>query len=246
MASKKAPHFHVISLFPESIQPYLETSILGRAQGLSGKKKGEKPLFSISYYNPRDFSTDRHARVDQRPYGGGPGMVLEPLSLLKAVEKALGKKKARILFFSPSGKQFTQRDAQELAKESHVVLLCGRYEGIDARVVDILGAEAVSVGPYVLTGGELPAATVIDATARHVPGVLGDSNSLEDARVSNHKVDEQEQVTASSCVYTKPDVLVWKKKTYAVPEVLKSGNHAAIEAWRKTQDSFHPRGNLDK
>jgi tRNA (guanine37-N1)-methyltransferase len=246
MASKKAPHFHVISLFPESIKPYLETSILGRAQGLSGKKRGAKPLFSISYYNPRDFSDDTHRRVDQRPYGGGPGMVLEPSSVLRAVQKALGRKKGRVIFFSPSGKQFTQRDAQELAQESDIVFLCGRYEGIDARVVDILGAEPVSVGPYVLTGGELPAAAVIDATARHVPGVLGDSNSLEDSRVSNHKMDEQEQVTASSRVYTKPDVLVWKKKRYAVPEVLKSGNHAAIEAWRKTQDSFHPPSNLDK
>lgn len=246
MATKKPLHFHVISLFPESIKPYLETSILGRAQGLSGKKQRAKPLFSVSYYNPRSFSKDRFKRVDQRPYGGGPGMVLEPESMLKAVDKAVGKKKGRILFFSPSGRQFTQDDARQLAQESNVVLLCGRYEGIDARVVDILGAEAISVGPYVVTGGELPAALVIDATARHIPGVLGDHNSLEEARTSTHKTDEQEQVTASSRVYTKPDVLVWKKKKYAVPDVLKSGNHAAIEAWRRDQESFNPLPSLDK
>jgi tRNA (guanine37-N1)-methyltransferase len=238
--------FHVVSLFPEVVRPYLESSILGRAQGLSGKKKGHDPLFSVRYYNPRDYSTDAWKRVDQRPYGGGPGMVLEPESILKAVDAAVGKKRARIIFFSPSGKQFTQEDAQVLSKESHVVFLCGRYEGIDARVVDILAAEAVSVGPYVLTGGELPAATIIDAVARHIPGVLGDSNSLEEVRTSTHKVAEQESVTASSRVYTKPEVLTWKRKKYPVPAILKSGNHAAIEAWRKTQSSFHPLPPLDK
>ena len=150
-------------------------------------------------------------------------MVMRPEPMLRAVEKAVGKKKGvEIIFFSPSGEQFDEAMAIEFTHAKHIVFICGHYEGVDARVEKILKARHISVGPYVLTGGELPAATLIDAIARHVPGVLGKAESLEASRVS------------SSEVYTRPDVLKWKGKKYPVPEVLKSGNHAKIEEWKKS------------
>lgn len=236
-------HFHIVTLFPESIEPYLNSSILGRAQMKSGKpKKGEKAKFKISYHNPRDYTDDKWARVDKLPYGGGPGMVLAAEPLLKAVQAALKGKMndlrgrssgVEIFFFSPTGEQFDQAMAKRLAYSSRttrkavsqtnrkdIVLICGRYEGVDARVAKILKAKHISVGPYVLTGGELPAAIMIDAIARHIPGVLGKEESREDERVS------------SSEVYTRPEILKWKGKSHRVPDVLLSGNHALIEEWK--------------
>lgn len=207
-------HFHIITLFPESIEPYLKASMIGKAQ--ANKK------IKVSFYDPKQFTRDKYGRVDRRPYGGGPGMVLEPDAILRAAQKAIGKKRGvEVIFFSPSGEQFDEPMAQKLSGKKDIVFICGHYEGIDARVAQILKARHVSVGPYVLTGGELPAATMIDAIARFVPGVLGKAESLERSRVS------------SSEVYTRPDVLVWKKKKYPVPEVLKSGHHAKIEEWKK-------------
>ena len=209
--------FHIITLFPESIRPYVESSILGRAQ--------EDGKLSVKFYNPRDYTKDKHLRVDRRPYGGGPGMVLEPLSTLKAVEAARGRKrKVRTLFFSPSGRQFDSVYAKELAESNcDIIMIAGHYEGIDARVEEILKAEAVSVGPYVLTGGELPAAVVIDATMRFVPGILGNATSVEERRV------------ASPDVYTRPEVLLYKRKKYPVPKILLSGNHALMDKWKREQ-----------
>lgn len=220
-------HFHIITLFPESIEPYLTSSISGRAI--------EKKLIKISYYDPKKYAVGKHKRVDQRPYGGGPGMVLEPTAVLKAADAALkrisrtplatGGKNSRgtleILFFATDGEQFSEEMARKLSKKKDILLICGRYEGVDARVPKILKAKPVSVGPYVLTGGELPAAAVIDAVARFIPGVLGKIESLERNRVSSPEV------------YTRPDVLVWKKKKYKVPEVLKSGHHAKINEWKR-------------
>lgn len=207
-------HFHIITLFPESIQPYLNSSIIGRAQ--AAKK------IKISYYDPKKFTRDKYGRVDRRPYGGGPGMVLEPDGMLRAVEKAVkGKRGAEKIFFATDGKQFDEPEAKRLSKKKDIVLICGHYEGVDARVQKILKAKKVSVGPYVLTGGELPAATVIDAISRHVPGVLGKSESLEASRVSSPEV------------YTRPEVLTWKGKKYRVPKVLLTGHHAKIEEWKK-------------
>lgn len=210
-------HFHIITLFPESIEGYFNASMLKRAQ------KDKK--IKVSFYNPREFTKDKHKRVDQKPYGGGPGMVLEAESVLKAAQKAIGKKDSKdleVIFFSPSGKQFEQKDAKRLAqKKKHIVFLCGHYEGIDARAVKILKAKKVSIGPYVLTGGELPAAIVADAITRNIEGVLGNAESLEDTRV------------ASPEVYTRPEVLKWKGKNYKVPKVLLSGHHAKIEEWKK-------------
>lgn len=209
-------HFHIVTLFPESIEPYLKSSIIGRA--MAAKK------IKVSFYDPKKFTRDKYGRVDRRPYGGGPGMVLEPDGMLRAVEKAVGKKKAEIIFFSTDGRQFDEALAKKYGSQTairHLVLICGHYEGVDARVQKILKAKKVSVGPYILTGGELPAATLIDAVSRHVPGVLGKAESLEASRVSSPEV------------YTRPEVLIWKGKKYRVPKVLLTGHHAKIEEWKK-------------
>lgn len=207
-------HFHIVTLFPKSIEPYLKSSILGRA--IDGKK------IRISFYDPKRFTRDKYGRVDRRPYGGGPGMVLEPDGMLRAAQKAIGKKKgAEKIFFATDGALFEEAMAKKLAKKKDILFICGHYEGVDARVQKILKAKKVSVGPYVLTGGELPAATMIDAIARFIPGVLGKSESLEASRVSSPEV------------YTRPEVLEWKGKKYRVPKVLLTGHHAKIEEWKK-------------
>lgn len=213
--------FHIITLFPESIKPYLKSSIIGRA--IKAKK------IEISFYDPKKFTRDKYGRVDRRPYGGGPGMVLEPDGLLRAAQKALSRRgldSARLkmtakIFFSTDGKQFDEDFAKKLSKKRDILLIAGHYEGVDARVQKILKAKKVSVGPYVLTGGELPAATVIDAVSRFVPGVLGKAESLEASRVSSPEV------------YTRPEMLTWRGKKYKVPKVLLSGHHAEIEKWKR-------------
>lgn len=220
-------NFHIITLFPEVCTAYTSASILGRAQmtekGKGAKVRGKK--ISVTYYNPRDFTTDKHHKVDERPYGGGPGMVMQALPILQAAAKAVGRKdqkKVKILIMSPRGKKFDQAFAAKIAKKySDLVIISGRYEGIDSRVKKILKAEEVSVGDYVLTGGELPALTIVDAVARNIKGVLGTFESLEDERVSSGKM------------YTRPEILEYKKKKYKVPKVLLGGNHAEIERWRK-------------
>lgn len=218
--------FHIITLFPEVCAAYTDASVLGRAQksdkGKGAKVKGKK--ISVAYYNPRDFSKDKHKKVDDRPYGGGPGMVMHAEPILKAWEKAVGKKnqnKIKTLIMSPRGTVFTQKLAKDFAKQyDHLVIISGRYEGIDGRVKEILKAEEVSVGDYILTGGELPALTIIDATARHIEGVLGTHDSLEDDRVTSGET------------YTRPEILKYKKKEYPVPKVLVEGNHKEIEKYR--------------
>jgi tRNA (guanine37-N1)-methyltransferase len=210
--------FHAVTLFPHLVESYVNDSILGRAQ--------EKGVIAVKTYNPRDFTKDKWHRVDQRPYGGGPGMVLEAQPFLKAAMKAKGRKTKRVktVFFATDGKQFTNALARDWAKKyDDIIFLCGRYEGIDARAPKILKAEKLSVGPYVLTGGEVPAMIVIDAISRQIPGVLGKFASVEEERV------------ASPDVYTRPEVLKWKKKNYRVPKVLLTGHHAKIEQWKSTK-----------
>lgn len=218
-------HFHIITLFPEAFDSYINASIIGRAVK-DGKIK-------ISFYNPREYTHDKWKRVDQKPYGGGPGMVLEAESVLRAAEKAIGKKDRKnieVIFFDTSGKEFTNTYARTLAKrKKHVVFICGRYEGVDARVRKILKAKKISIGDYTLTGGELPALVVLDAVSRQVPGVLGKYESLEEERL------------ASPEVYTRPEVFIWKGKKHRVPKVLLSGNHADIEAWKR-----HKNGTAQK
>jgi tRNA (guanine37-N1)-methyltransferase len=220
-------NFHVITLFPDVCQAYTDASVLGRAQktdkGKGAKVRGKK--IGVSYYNPRDFANNKHKKVDDKPYGGGPGMVMAAQPILKAWQKAVGRKKdqkkVKTLIMSPRGKTFDQAMAKEYARKyDHIVLISGRYEGIDGRVKTALKAEDVSVGDYILTGGELPALTIIDSISRQVPGVLGDIDSLEDDR------------NTSGESYTRPDVIEFKKKKLKVPQVLLDGNHKEIERWR--------------
>lgn len=197
---------------------YLKESILGRA--IKDKK------ISVKFYNPMSFC-DSKERVDGRPYGGGPGMVLRPEFFLKSFEKAQtkikikNKNKTKIILFSPNGKKFDTNYAKISAKKyKDIIMISGRYEGIDARVLRITKAEEISIGDYVLTGGEIPAMVLIDSISRQVPGVLGKYDSLEEERVS------------SSEVYTRPEILKYKGKNYKVPKVLLSGNHKDIDAWK--------------
>lgn len=210
-------HFHIVTLFPESFQSYISSSIIGRA--VQDKK------IKISFYNPRDFTNDPRHRIDQKPYGGGPGMVIEAEPVIKAIAKAKGTKKGvKIFFLSPGGEKFTTDTAKKTAKKyKHVIFVCGRYEGIDARIKKVFTMEDVSIGDYVLTGGELPALVMMDCISRQVKGVLGDIDSLEENRVSSHDV------------YTRPALFTYKKKKYAVPEVLLSGHHKEIEEWKKAE-----------
>jgi tRNA (guanine37-N1)-methyltransferase len=229
--------FHLISLFPEVLAPYLESSILGRA--LKTKK------LAVKYYNPRAFAPAKNAagytQVDNKPYGGGPGMVMEALPLLRAVAKVKiqnpnsKKKNPKVIILSPRGEQFTNDLADKLAKEKDLILISGRYEGIDGRVKKILKAKEVSVGPYTLTGGEVPILAMVDAIARRLPGVLGKDESVEERRVALTGGQ------AGGEVYTRPEVLIWpldkaqgKQKKYRVPKVLLSGNHKKIDLWRQS------------
>lgn len=235
-------NFHIITLFPESFDSYLGESILSRA--IKNKKIG------VKFYNPRDFvrptksqnkNPKPYLRVDDKPYAGGPGMVMQALPVIKAIEKAIthpqslsynkrgeSDKKPLIVWLTPSGKQFDNEVAEKISKKhSDMVVICGRYEGIDERVVKVIKnfkgvkIEKISVGPFVLTGGELPAMIVLDTVARRVPGVLGNFDSLEESRIS------------SSEVYTRPEILEYKGKKYRVPKVLLSGNHKKIEEWKQ-------------
>lgn len=211
--------FHLITLFPEACDAYLGASILGRA-------RKEKKI-AVAYQSPRAFVSNRWGKVDERPYGGGPGMVMQALPVVRAVERALGKKrkgKQAIVWFSPAAKPFTNRDADALAKYQEVILVCGRYEGIDERAKKMLktlgSLKEFSVGEAVYTGGEVPALAVVDAVARRLPGVLGKDASVEERRV------------ASSAVYTRPETIEYEEKKYRVPKVLQTGHHAKIDEWR--------------
>ncbi|MCF7864884.1 MAG: tRNA (guanosine(37)-N1)-methyltransferase TrmD [Candidatus Pacebacteria bacterium] len=234
--SKKPVTFHLITLFPESFASYLNESILARAQ--------KDKLISVKYYNPRDFVKPTGAqkknerpylRVDDKPYGGGPGMVMQAEPILKAIEKALKStskgaskklsKKTLIVFLAPSGEQFTNTLGTTYAKEySDIIVICGRYEGIDARIKKVFKMVDITVGPFVTTGGELPAMIMIDVIARQIPGVLGNFDSREESRASSRDS------------YTRPEVLMYKGKKYKVPEVLLSGNHKLIDEWRVSEE----------
>ncbi|MFA6797226.1 MAG: tRNA (guanosine(37)-N1)-methyltransferase TrmD [Candidatus Paceibacterota bacterium] len=223
-------NFHIITLFPDSFGSYLNESILARA--IKNKK------IKVSFFNPRDFvkvpksqkNKDKpYKRIDDIPYGGGPGMVMQVEPIVKAVEKALvsvkskvkSGKKIKIIFLSPDGKQFdTQYAKDSVNKYTDIIVICGRYEGIDERINKIFKTEKVTVGPFVLTGGELPAMIMIDCMARQIEGVLGNFSSREEERVSSNEV------------YTRPEIFKYKNKNYKVPEVLLSGNHKKIDEWR--------------
>jgi len=207
-------NFHVITLFPDALTSYIKESIIGRA--IKDKK------IKVKFYNLRNFTKDKWRRIDQKPYGGGPGMVIQAEPVVKAIEKAGGhNKKSKIIFLSPGGKQFDTNTAKKLTKNiKDLIIIAGRYEGIDERVNKIFKTEKISVGPYVLTGGELPALILIDCIARQIKGVLGNELSPEENRVS------------SPAVYTRPESFKYRAKTYKVPKILLSGHHKLIDNWK--------------
>ena len=216
--------FHLITLFPEACDAYLSASILGRA------RKDKKIL--VDYQTPRDFVTNKWGKVDERPYGGGPGMVITALPVVKAVKRALARrkeKKVAVVWFLPGGKEFTNKEADALTKFDDIVLVCGRYEGIDERAVKILKTfgtiKKYAVGQATYTGGEVPAMAIVDAVTRRLPGVLGKDDSVEERR------------TAAREVYTRPEAIEWEGKKYNVPPVLKTGHHLNIDSWKQKKPS---------
>ncbi|MFA5946267.1 MAG: tRNA (guanosine(37)-N1)-methyltransferase TrmD [Patescibacteria group bacterium] len=223
--------FDVITIFPEVVAPYAEASILGKAQ--------KKDLIKIQAHNLRDYSTDPHKKVDDTPYGGGAGMVMgvQPFdAAVQAIASRAGGRggsetlpyAARVVLTSASGARFTQADAKRLAEYDQVIFLCGRYEGVDYRVEEAIADESLSIGDYVLTGGELPALVMIDAIARQIPGVLGNEDTLKEESHGDDSMLEYPQ-------YTKPPEYLIKGKKLVVPDVLMSGNHAKIKKWRTEQ-----------
>lgn len=207
--------FDIITIFPNILDSYFKESLLKKAQ--------DKGLLKIQAHNLRDFTDDKHKKVDDSPYGGGPGMVLKVEPIVKAVEKLKVKSKkvkARTILFSLRGKKFNQKEAHRLAKYDQIIFICGRYEGVDERVAKYVVDEELSIGDYVLSGGELPAAVVIEAVSRLVPGVLGKLESLEERK-------------GSYPVYTKPEAVEIGGKKIKVPKVLLSGDHKKIEEWRE-------------
>jgi tRNA (guanine37-N1)-methyltransferase len=214
--------FEVFTLLPDVFPPYLESSILQRAR--------QRGLIDVRIHNIRDYTHDRHHTTDDTPYGGGGGMVMKPEPVFEAVESVLGTSSSPgqlapvpIILLTPQGRVFTQRVAEELSHHERIGLLCGRYEGVDERIREHLVTDEISVGDYVLTGGELPALLVIDAVSRLIPGVLGDPTGAQD---DSHSMGLLEYPH-----YTKPtEFRGWK-----VPDILLSGDHGKIEKWRREQ-----------
>lgn len=224
--------FDVVTIFPDMFAPIVNESILKRGQ--AAKK------FSIHLYDLRDYTKDKHRKADDRPFGGGPGMVMTPQPFFDAVKKIKGRRKAKVILMSPAGERLTNKLVKDLAKCPHLIILCGHYEGIDERVRQKLVDKEISIGDYVLTGGELPAMVLIDCVARHIPGVLGKEASLEDESFEHNLLEYPH--------YTRPANFRGTK----VPDVLLSGNHKAITEWRKREalritrrnrpDLIHKRG----
>lgn len=210
--------FHVLTLFPEMIENGLNTSITGRAIN-NGK-------ISLNAVNIRDYTLEKHGHVDDYPYGGGAGMVMqaEPIYLAyQSIVSNMEGKKPRVIYTTPQGKVFSQEMAREFAKEESLIFLCGHYEGVDERILEMIVTDNVSIGDYVLTGGELPAMVMIDSISRLVDGVLNNKDSAEYESFSDNLLEYPQ--------YTRPAEFMGKK----VPDVLLSGNHKKIEEWRKEQ-----------
>jgi len=206
----------IVTIFPEAFTP-LQVSMIGRAR--------ERGLLDVHIWDLRDFTTDRHRQVDDAPYGGGAGMVMKPEPFFAAVDaiRAEAGEPAHIILTSPQGARLTHALAEEMAGKNHLVLLCGHYEGIDERVREGLATDEISIGDYVLTGGELPAMVIVDAVARFVPGVVGDAASVEADSFAEGLLDYPH--------YTRPPEF----RGMTVPEVLLSGHHEAIRRWRRAQ-----------
>ena len=222
-------NYHILTLFPQMVLDGLNTSIIGRAV--------EKKLISVEAVNIRDFSKDKHKHVDDAPYGGGAGMVMQPGPVCDAYEDLCNRlgRRPRVLYMTPQGKVFNQKIAEELAGEEDLVFLCGHHEGIDERALEMIVTDYLSVGDYVLTGGELPAMVMIDCISRLVPGVLNNDESVEIESFHDNLLEYPQ--------YTRPEVYEGR----AVPEVLLSGHHKNIEEWRRRESirrTFERRPDL--
>jgi tRNA (guanine37-N1)-methyltransferase len=217
--------FDIITIFPKIFDSYFSESILKRAQ--------EKRLIKITAHNLRDFTTDRHHKVDDSPYGGGPGMVLKIEPIYKAITKLTtnnSRLKSRIILFSTRGKKLDSKTAKRLSKYDQLIMICGRYEGVDERVAKYVADEEISIGDYVLSGGELPAMVLTEAVSRYIPGVLGKYESLEDIKGSFPTYTRPEVFQPR---YTIHDTRSKKPKAWRVPGVLLSGAHKKIAEYRK-------------
>lgn len=206
----------VLTLFPELIAPFFRTSIMGKAT--------EKGLVQFQAINFREYATNKHGTVDDSPYGGGGGMVLKPEPIFSAVERCIGEtlvERRRIILMCPQGERFTQRKAEQLSGEEHLVFICGHYEGFDERIREHLVTDEISIGDYVLTGGEIPAMTVIDSVVRLLPGALGNAMS--------NMTDSFRTGWLEHPHYTRPPVF----RGWSVPDILLSGHHENIETWRR-------------
>ncbi len=207
--------FDIITIFPKILDSYFNESLI--------KKAREKGLIKIFTHNLRDYTDDKHRKVDDSPYGGGAGMVLKVEPVAKVVEKLKVKSKklkTRVILFSLRGKKFDQKEAHRLSKYEQLIFICGRYEGVDERVAQYVADEEISIGDFVLSGGELPAAIVIESIARLIPGMLGKRESLE-------------EIKGTYPVYTKPESAKISGRARKAPKVLLSGNHKEIEKWRQ-------------
>ncbi len=210
-------NYHILTLFPDMVLNGLNTSIIGRA--------AEKGLLSIEAIDIRDYSADKHHSVDDYPYGGGAGMVMQPMPICEAYDDLCNKigKKPRVIYMTPQGTVFNQTIAGELAKEEDLVFLCGHYEGIDERALNLVATDFLSIGDYVLTGGELPAMVMIDCISRLIPGVLKNETSAEFESFHDNLLEYPQ--------YTRPE----EYRGLKVPEVLLSGHHKNIDVWRREQ-----------
>ncbi len=218
--------FDIITIFPGIFDSYFSESILARAQ--------VKNLIDINVHNLRDWADGMHRQVDDRPFGGGPGMVLKIEPIYKAVKEIKGRKKTgvKVILLSAKGKKFDAQMAKKFSKLDQIIFICGRYEGVDERVAEHITDEEVSVGDYVLTGGELPAMIIIDAASRFIPGVIGKSESLTEESFTLYNKDARIRYTEYPH-YTRPEIFAPDKKTtWRTPKVLISGNHKKIQAWR--------------
>jgi len=212
-------NFHIVSIFPEVFKEYFQVGIMGRAQ--------EDGKIKVNLYNLRDYSKNKHKKVDDTPYGGGPGMVMSVQPIVDCVEEIRSSipagEETKVVLLAAKGDKFDQKKAIQYKNFKHLILICGRYEGVDERIAENVVDEEISTGEYILSGGELPAMTVVDVVSRLIPGVLGNEKSLDSESFS------EEGFESDYPVYTKPE----KIGEWEVPKVLLSGNHEEIEKWRK-------------
>ncbi len=209
--------FDIITIFPFFFDSYLKESLIKKAQ--------DKKILKIKIHNLRDFTEDKHKKVDDIPFGGGSGMVMKVEPIYRAVKKIKEKnKKTKVILFTPRGKKFNQKRATDFSKYEQIIMICGRYEGVDERVAKKIADEEISIGDYVLMGGEVPAMIVLETVSRLVPSVIGKDTFLEERKKEDGFVEYPQ--------YTRPEIFLAEKENWKVPKILLSGNHKKIEEWK--------------